>query len=156
MDEQLRDEVTLSTLHGAKGLEWKVVFLVGLEEDILPHKRALNPREEDHTIAAFTPTEDSASPESEDENHVSDLSEERRLFYVGITRARTKLYLSRAETRGGWEKEPSRFLDDIPVEHQVVRSLEGQGHSLPVSGVDEAELVRELIAKALSASAPRD
>lgn len=88
------DQVTLMTLHGAKGLEFDIVFLVGLEEDLLPHKRVLE--------------------------EAADLSEERRLCYVGITRARWRLYLTRARNRIKYGKPvprtPSRFLQDIPKE----------------------------------------
>jgi DNA helicase-2/ATP-dependent DNA helicase PcrA len=90
------DAVTLMTLHAAKGLEFTVVFIVGLEEGILPHARSL---------------------ESEDPE---DMAEERRLCYVGITRARRRLYLLHAFRRSLWGstevQEPSRFLDDIPTE----------------------------------------
>jgi DNA helicase-2/ATP-dependent DNA helicase PcrA len=96
------EAVTLCTLHGAKGLEFRVVFLVGLEEDLLPHARSLNPIASDVVDDAV------------------DLDEERRLFYVGITRARERLYLShaRARTRRGRAEPvtPSRFLSDIPAE----------------------------------------
>src|SRR5262249_44764753 len=92
------DVVTLATLHGSKGLEFPVVFLAGLEEDLLPHSRVLNP-------IATDVTEDSA-----------DLSEERRLLYVGITRARERLYLTRAGMRVRWGRAaptvPSRFLEE--------------------------------------------
>ncbi len=86
--------VTLMTLHTAKGLEFPVVFLTGLEDGVFPHMRSLSePRE---------------------------LEEERRLAYVGITRARERLYLSRAIVRSAWgapsHNPPSRFLDEIPVE----------------------------------------
>ncbi len=84
--------VTLMTLHTAKGLEFPVVFLTGLEDGIFPHQRAFSDDRE--------------------------LAEERRLAYVGITRARERLYLSRAVTRSAWGQAnsypPSRFLDDIP------------------------------------------
>ncbi|MGO1949146.1 MAG: 3'-5' exonuclease, partial [Mycobacteriaceae bacterium] len=87
-----QDMVTLMTLHTAKGLEFPVVFLVGWEDGQFPHMRALG-----------DPTE---------------LSEERRLAYVGITRARDRLYLSRAMTRSNWgtpqNNPPSRFLGEIP------------------------------------------
>ena len=84
--------VTLMTLHTAKGLEFPVVFLTGLEDGTFPHMRAL------------------ADPK--------ELEEERRLAYVGITRARERLYLSRAAVRSAWGapqyNPPSRFLDEIP------------------------------------------
>ena len=88
------DQVTLITLHAAKGLEFPVVFLVGLEEGLLPHSRAA---------------------QSEDPR---ELEEERRLAYVGITRAMRQLYLTYAfkRTRFGQEEvsEPSRFLQSLP------------------------------------------
>ncbi|MBD0292167.1 MAG: DNA helicase PcrA [Jiangellaceae bacterium] len=84
--------VTLMTLHTAKGLEFPVVFLTGLEEGVFPHARSADePRE---------------------------LEEERRLAYVGITRAQERLYLTRAVVRSAWgapnQSPPSRFLADIP------------------------------------------
>ena len=82
------------TLHTAKGLEYPVVFLTGMEEGTFPHARSM-------------------------ENE-SELSEERRLAYVGITRARRRLYLTRSAVRAQWgnvqELMPSRFLDEIPQE----------------------------------------
>jgi len=88
------DAVTLMTLHAAKGLEFPMVFLVGLEEGLFPHQRSL------HTEAA--------------------LEEERRLCYVGLTRAEQRLWLSYAELRRLYGKEtigmPSRFLREIPPE----------------------------------------
>ena len=86
--------VTLMTLHTAKGLEFPVVFLTGLEDGVFPHLRTLG--------------------------DVAELAEERRLAYVGITRARERLYLSRALSRSAWGapswNPPSRFLDEIPAE----------------------------------------
>jgi DNA helicase-2/ATP-dependent DNA helicase PcrA len=86
--------VTLMTLHTAKGLEFPVVFLTGLEDGVFPHMRTLG-----------DPVE---------------LAEERRLAYVGITRARERLYLSRALSRSAWGapswNPPSRFLDEVPAE----------------------------------------
>jgi DNA helicase-2/ATP-dependent DNA helicase PcrA len=85
--------VTLMTLHTAKGLEFPVVFLTGMEDGVFPHLRSLGDTKE--------------------------LEEERRLAYVGITRARERLYLSRAVTRSAWGQPqynpPSRFLDEIPA-----------------------------------------
>jgi len=84
--------VTLMTLHTAKGLEFPVVFLTGMEDGTFPHLRSL------------------ADPDQ--------LAEERRLAYVGLTRARERLYLSRATTRSAWgapqQSPASRFLDDVP------------------------------------------
>ena len=86
--------VTLMTLHTAKGLEFPVVFLTGMEDGIFPHIRSL------------------AEP--------SELAEERRLAYVGLTRARQRLYLTRAVSRSAWGtaayNPPSRFLSEIPEE----------------------------------------
>jgi DNA helicase-2/ATP-dependent DNA helicase PcrA len=82
------------TLHSAKGLEFPVVFIVGMEEGVLPHSRSLEDRDE--------------------------LEEERRLCYVGVTRAKERLYLSYAFRRTTWGEsnvcEPSRFLREIPSE----------------------------------------
>ena len=91
-------EVTLSSLHSAKGLEFSAVFLVGCVEGVLPHARTTDPRITDASVA--------------------DLEEERRLFYVGVTRARDILYLTRHKERvhrGRLVKiTPSRFLDGLP------------------------------------------
>jgi DNA helicase-2/ATP-dependent DNA helicase PcrA len=94
MDETVSGEyVSLLTLHSAKGLEFPVVFITGLEEGLLPYYKAMN---------------------SED-----DISEERRLFYVGMTRARDALWLTCSRKRRLYTKtqyqEPSRFLKDIPL-----------------------------------------
>ncbi len=88
------DKVTLITLHAAKGLEFDVVFISGLEEGVFPHARALeDPRQ---------------------------MEEERRLAYVGLTRARQRLYLTHAAQRATWGRSgfsvPSRFLLEIPEE----------------------------------------
>jgi DNA helicase-2/ATP-dependent DNA helicase PcrA len=89
--KESEERVQLMTLHSCKGLEFTNVFLVGIEEDIIPHK----------TLG-------------------SDISEERRLFYVGITRAKNRLWLTRALKRrrhGKWvDSAPSRFLLEIPSE----------------------------------------
>jgi len=92
--EDKGNRVSLMTLHCAKGLEFPVIFIVGMEEGLLPHYR----RGEE----------------------IEDLEEERRLCYVGITRAKEKLYLSRAERRStfgvGRANLPSRFLEELPPE----------------------------------------
>jgi DNA helicase II / ATP-dependent DNA helicase PcrA len=94
------NRVTLMTLHSAKGLEFAHVFLVGCEEEILPHARSV------HEVA--------------DAGAHDPIAEERRLFYVGITRARHRLTLSgcRTRRRGGdaLPRQPSRFLAEIPAE----------------------------------------
>ncbi|TDB76556.1 DNA helicase PcrA [Micromonospora sp. KC723] len=93
-DAPYQGVVTLMTLHTAKGLEFPVVFLTGLEDGVFPHLRSLGDTRE--------------------------LEEERRLAYVGITRARQRLYLSRAVTRSAWGQPsynpPSRFLEELPPE----------------------------------------
>ncbi len=95
---------TLLTLHAAKGLEFGAVFIVGLDDGILPHSRSFD------------------EPEG--------MEEERRLFYVGITRAKDKLYLIRAIQRGGRgsaeETYPSRFLDDVPADLLIGRTRTGR------------------------------
>ncbi|HET7786938.1 MAG TPA: 3'-5' exonuclease, partial [Myxococcales bacterium] len=101
-DGDAGDVVTLMTLHGAKGLEWRCVFLCGMEEGLLPHSGR-----------GF----DDASPEPRAEGAIN-LEEERRLCYVGLTRARERLILTRAAERMKRGKPiprtPSRFLEDIP------------------------------------------
>jgi len=105
------DKVVLCTLHGAKGLEFPVCFMVGLEEELLPHARTLNPQVTDVL----------------DVDHATDISEERRLCYVGITRAQRKLYLTRSCTRitrgRSVPRTPSRFLLEIPDELLEVRDI---------------------------------
>ncbi|MGW4875281.1 DNA helicase PcrA [Streptomyces sp. NPDC004262] len=92
-DEDGSGVITLMTLHTAKGLEFPVVFLTGMEDGVFPHMRALGQTKE--------------------------LEEERRLAYVGITRARERLYLTRSTMRSAWGQPsynpPSRFLEEIPA-----------------------------------------
>ncbi|MER6994577.1 DNA helicase PcrA [Streptomyces sp. NPDC000410] len=94
-DEEGSGVITLMTLHTAKGLEFPVVFLTGMEDGVFPHMRALGQTKE--------------------------LEEERRLAYVGITRARERLYLTRSSMRSAWGtpsyNPPSRFLEEIPDAH---------------------------------------
>jgi DNA helicase-2/ATP-dependent DNA helicase PcrA len=93
-DEAHAGVVTLMTLHTAKGLEFDTVFLTGCEDGVFPHQRAIA------------------------ERSGAELAEERRLAYVGITRARKRLYISRAIARSSWgspqHNPPSRFLTEVP------------------------------------------
>jgi DNA helicase-2/ATP-dependent DNA helicase PcrA len=97
--DEKADAVTLITLHAAKGLEYPIVFIVGMEEKILPHVRSF------------------------DDDDPNKMEEERRLCYVGITRCKQRLYLTRAFRRFtmgmGAHNPPSRFLKDIPGELMV-------------------------------------
>ncbi|WP_406172840.1 DNA helicase PcrA [Streptomyces sp. NBC_00996] len=119
--DQIPDEedgngvITLMTLHTAKGLEFPVVFLTGMEDGVFPHMRALG--------------------------QVKELEEERRLAYVGITRARERLYLTRSSMRSAWGQPsynpPSRFLEEIPDAHLEWKRTGAMApvSSGPVSGV---------------------
>ena len=114
--DQLADEdggkVTLMTVHTAKGLEFPVVFLTGLEDGTFPHKRSLDDSRE--------------------------LAEERRLAYVALTRARERLYITRAAARSAWgapqEFPPSRFIEEIPAELIDWRRQESSHDALRSSG----------------------
>lgn len=114
-DEDGSGVITLMTLHTAKGLEFPVVFLTGMEDGVFPHMRALGETKE--------------------------LEEERRLAYVGITRARERLYLTRSTLRSAWGQPsynpPSRFLEEIPAAHLDWKRTGASSpvSSGPVSGV---------------------
>ncbi len=101
--------LTLMTLHSAKGLEFDTVFLSGLEEGLFPHTRALD--------------------------SLTEMEEERRLMYVGITRAKKNLYLSYANRRKMWGQDkyfpPSRFISEIPPELLEYSESEYQSYSQP-------------------------
>ncbi|RYZ73540.1 MAG: ATP-dependent DNA helicase Rep, partial [Proteobacteria bacterium] len=98
--DKIKDEIILLSLHGSKGLEYPVVFLVGMEEGLLPHRRTI---------------EEGTS-----------FDEERRLAYVGITRAKKKLYLTRCANRMRYGKKvprlPSRFTEDIPLHLKLIQN----------------------------------
>ncbi|HEX5014218.1 MAG TPA: UvrD-helicase domain-containing protein [Candidatus Limnocylindrales bacterium] len=115
------DAVTLITLHAAKGLEFPVVFIAGLEEGLFPHSRALDDEKE--------------------------LEEERRLAYVGITRAKKRLFLSHAWRRATWGmgqiSVPSRFLLEIPAELMVGPDLSAAGR-MGAAGAADAGLDLDL------------
>jgi ATP-dependent DNA helicase UvrD/PcrA len=100
-NKQEGDKITLMTIHAAKGLEFPFVFITGMEENLFPSSQSLTAE--------------------------SDLEEERRLFYVAITRAMKKIYISHAQTRYKWGNllfaEPSRFLDEI--NEQYVENIGG-------------------------------
>ncbi|MCB5165875.1 DNA helicase PcrA [Streptomyces bambusae] len=104
--------ITLMTLHTAKGLEFPVVFLTGMEDGVFPHMRALGQTKE--------------------------LEEERRLAYVGITRARERLYLTRSSMRSAWGtpsyNPPSRFLEEIPEQYLQWKRTGAQKPAGPVRG----------------------
>jgi len=121
-------KVSLMTIHSAKGLEFPVVFIAGAEEGLIPHEKSIN-------------TED-----SDGENEAGSIEEERRLFYVAITRAREKLYISSCKNRGrrshsdsqgSQECKPSPFLEEIP------------GHLIqaarPVSKEAEEEMSKDIL-----------
>ncbi|MCL7376239.1 DNA helicase PcrA [Streptomyces sp. 35G-GA-8] len=112
-DEDGSGVITLMTLHTAKGLEFPVVFLSGMEDGVFPHMRALGQTKE--------------------------LEEERRLAYVGITRARERLYLTRSSMRSAWGQPsynpPSRFLEEIPGHHLEWKRTGAQIPAGPTSGV---------------------
>jgi DNA helicase-2/ATP-dependent DNA helicase PcrA len=133
--ESREDTVTLITLHQAKGLEFPIVFIVGLEEGLLPHRRSM-------------------------EEGGDELEEERRLCYVGVTRAERNVYLMHTARRAIFgmssESTPSRFLDDLP-EHLVERKGMVPGEEQPGGSVrvrakrwrdeDEGINIADLLAK---------
>ncbi|MCL5421538.1 MAG: DUF3553 domain-containing protein [Nitrospirae bacterium] len=117
LDDSSKDKsVSLMTLHSAKGLEFPVVFIIGLEEGVLPYFKALDNQDEIH--------------------------EERRLFYVGMTRAKDLLWLTGASKRKLYAKsqdqEPSRFLSDIPKKccEWIEKSRASHVVPLPKAGAD--------------------
>ena len=113
--EEERSLVTLMTLHNAKGLEFRAVFLIGMEEGVFPHSRSLEEQ---------------------------GLEEERRLCYVGLTRAQERLVLTHAAARSLWGSRgynlPSRFLDELPqeeIERDRLRPSSWTGYGAPTAPV---------------------
>jgi len=121
-----RDLVTLSSLHGAKGLEFRLVLLAGMEEGYLPHERTINPHQNDM--------------------EGGDIAEERRLLYVGITRAMDELVLTRCQERmlrgRPQPRTPTRFLDDIGPELLQLDDL-----TLPPDHEQMQSMLADLIAR---------
>lgn len=138
-EEDKTDRVTLSTLHGAKGLEFEVVFLIGCEEGLLPHARTIDTKATDARTSVVGRTEDG--------DVASDIEEERRLFYVGITRAKERLTISRARVRAlrgkPVQRTPCRFLSDIPEEKVDVVEI---AEAAPMSTQAMAEQASALLA----------
>jgi len=118
-------KVSLMTIHSAKGLEFPVVFIAGAEEGLIPHEKSIADENE-------TPSETAGS-----------LEEERRLFYVAITRAREKLYITSCQKRRRLQSveecNPSPFLEEIP--QHLIQQYQ------PASAADEAALAEELLKK---------
>jgi DNA helicase II / ATP-dependent DNA helicase PcrA len=109
------DTVSLMTIHAAKGLEFPAVYVVGLEENLFPSQLSVNSRE--------------------------DLEEERRLFYVAITRAEKKLTLSYANTRFRWgnliSNEPSRFIEELDMQHIEESGVRKPSFDFVFNGIEE-------------------
>lgn len=126
------DEVSLMTLHSAKGLEFPLVFLPGWEEGVFPSQKSM------------------------DENGLAGLEEERRLAYVGITRAREKAKIYFAANRqiyGSWQSSvPSRFIDELPVQHVDVENGSDQGGGQYGGGQYEDGRIAQKVAREFSAS----
>jgi DNA helicase-2/ATP-dependent DNA helicase PcrA len=123
-----RGKVNLMTIHAAKGLEFPVVFIAGAEEGIIPHERSLE--DEDSSISQ------GANP----------VEEERRLFYVAITRAQDKLYITSCQKRnrreGPGERRPSPFLSEIPPE--LIKCLDSDNSSAEEAPMDAETFFRTM------------
>ncbi len=124
--DNISNNVTLMTLHSAKGLEFPEVFLAGMDEGVFPHQRTFN-----------TPSE---------------MEEERRLMYVGVTRAQEKLYLISAKRRQMWGEykyyNPSRFIEEIPRKLLEMSTFEGRS--------DNSSTFRDAVSKVKTGNSPRN
>ena len=127
-EEEAGNQVTLSSLHSAKGLEFDVVFLIGCVEGQLPHSRTTDPK-----ITEAAPT---------------DVDEERRLFYVGVTRARELLYLTRPELRTMrgrvTPRTPSRFLEGFPDDAWETYRSQGETQ---LSSEEVSDMASQILAR---------
>jgi len=116
-------KVSLMTIHSAKGLEFPVVFIAGAEEGLIPHEKSINPDDGDG------------------DNEAGSIEEERRLFYVAITRARERLYISSCKKRrrlqSADECKPSPFLEEIPSD--LIQT------SQPISPTVEKEMTEDIL-----------
>ena len=131
-------KVSLMTIHSAKGLEFPVVFIAGAEEGLIPHEKSINP--------ADSANGDDGAGGGEGDNEAGSVEEERRLFYVAITRAREKLYISSCKSRGrrshsdsqsADECKPSPFLEEIPA--HLIQAAQ------PVSKETEEEMSKDIM-----------
>jgi len=141
-EEEATDKVTLTTMHGAKGLEFPYVFVIGVEEGFCPHSRTTTERATDFVFG--------------DGDAAVSLEEERRLFYVAVTRAKEKLYMSRCKARGQRGKlvprTPSRYLLEIPTE-----LYEEREENTPVApGLEKTRAGAAGVLAALKAQLPPD
>ncbi len=122
------NKVTLSSLHASKGLEFPVVFFIGLVEGILPHSRTTDPKVNEAVL--------------------TDVDEERRLFYVGVTRAMNRLYLTRPLRRTNRGRvmplSPTRFLSGLPED--AYEAYQGRGRER-TSVQETADFAAQILAQ---------
>jgi len=131
-EEVAGNKVTLSSLHSSKGLEFPVVFFIGLVEGILPHSRTTDPKVNEAVL--------------------TDVDEERRLFYVGVTRAMNRLYLTRPLRRTNRGRviplTPTRFLGGLPPEAYEAYTGRGRERTSVQETADfAAQILAQLNAK---------
>lgn len=127
-EEDGGNKVNLMTMHASKGLEFKVVFLAGIEDNIIPSKRAL-------------------------EENIKNIDEERRLFYVAITRAKKHLYINYSETRQDFEGKlktalPSRFIDEIPS--KLFKSNDISPEEARQNSIEKGKAFLEMLQKSIN------